>query len=58
MRDLSAAAARVRELAREFVAIKDQFADEERFYLDRLLGELISGEPEPMFPRSKVTRQD
>lgn len=47
--NLNVAASRVRELAREFVAIKDQFEDEEQFYLDRLLGELILGEPEPTF---------
>jgi predicted trehalose synthase len=51
MGDLKSAAERVRELAREFVAIKEQFKDEaQQFYLDRLLGDLILGEPEPPFP--------
>ena len=51
MPDLKSAAARVRELAREFVAIKEQFRDEDQqFYLDQLLGNLISGEPEPQSP--------
>jgi len=51
--DLNVAASRVRELVREFVAIKDQFEGDEQFYLDRLLGELILGEPEPPFPLKK-----
>lgn len=57
MGDLNAAAARVRELAREFVAIKERFSEEEQFYLDKLLGNLICGDAEPMVPGSKVTRQ-
>ena len=48
--DLNVAAARVRELAREFSAIQAQFDGEEQEYLNFMMVNIATGEPEPPFP--------
>jgi hypothetical protein len=48
--DLNVAASRVRELACEFFAIQAQFDGDEQEYLNFLMVNIATGEPEPPFP--------
>lgn len=50
---LARAASRVRGLAAEFIAIKQQFDEDNQFYLDQLLANLICGDAEPEPPTTK-----